>query len=80
MLLLFVRTGCPYSAKVVYEMEALGIPYEARNIKEPGVGAELMARGGKRQTPYMVDEEGGVSLYDSHAIIKHLHERFTPHP
>lgn len=78
MLTLYVRTGCGYCAKVLIEASVLGIELDERNIAEPGVLDELMARGGKPQVPYLVDQERGVEMYESEDIIAHLHATFTP--
>ncbi len=80
MPILFVRTGCQYCAKVLHAASELGVELEVRNTADPAVLAELMARGGKRQVPYLVDSERSVSLYESDDIIEHLHATFTPNP
>ncbi|MES2931289.1 MAG: glutathione S-transferase N-terminal domain-containing protein [Patescibacteria group bacterium] len=77
MLILYMRPGCPYCARVFKAAEELTISFDERNINEPGINAELLARGGKRQVPYLVDTERGVEMYESEDIIKHLHATFT---
>lgn len=77
MLTLYVRTGCPYCAKVHHAAEEMGITYEEKNVADPGVHEELIARGGKHQVPYLVDSENNVEMYESDAIIAHLHQTFT---
>ena len=74
---LYIRTGCPYCAKVLQEAQTMGIECELKNIADPAVAAELVARGGKQQVPYLVDTEHGVEMYESDAIIAHLHATFT---
>jgi glutathione S-transferase len=76
MLTLYVMTGCPYCAKVLAAGEELGIEFDLRNIADPGVGAELTEKGGKRQTPYLVDDARGVALYESDDIVRYLHENY----
>ncbi|MES2668080.1 MAG: glutathione S-transferase N-terminal domain-containing protein [Patescibacteria group bacterium] len=77
MLTLYIRPGCPYCAKVLKAGEDLGIPFDLKSITNPEVAKELVARGGKQQVPYLVDEEKGVEMYESDAIIEHLHASFT---
>ena len=77
-LILYVRNGCPYCAQVHIAAAELGITFNERNVADEGVWDELVARGGKRQVPYLVDEEKGIEMYESDDIIAHLHERFTP--
>jgi glutathione S-transferase len=76
MLILYVRTGCPFSAKVIEEAKALHLELDLRNITYLDYANELEERGGKLQTPYLVDEEGATELYESDAIITHLNNRF----
>lgn len=77
MLILYMRPGCPYCAKVFRVAEALGVAFDERNINDPAINAELLARGGKRQVPYLVDPERGIEMYESEDIIAHLHASFT---
>lgn len=77
MLTLYVRTGCQFCAKVLRAGEELGIEFNLKNVADEGVSEELIARGGKRQMPYFVDEEKGVEMYESEDIIDYLHQRFA---
>ncbi len=77
MLTLYTRPGCPYCAKVFMAAEELSIPLDERNTNDPAILAELLARGGKRQVPYLVDAERGIEMYESNDIIAHLHASFT---
>lgn len=75
---LYIRPGCPYCAKVLRAGQELGIAFDLRTIDNPEVAAELVARGGKQQVPYLVDDAHGVEMYESEDIIAHLHATFTP--
>ena len=77
MLTLYVRTGCPYCAKVLKAGEDLKLNFNLKNVSDEGVSQELIARGGKHQMPYLVDEEKGVEMYESDDIIAYLHQRFA---
>jgi glutaredoxin len=72
MLTLYVKTGCPFCHKVLVAGAELGITFEEKNIADDIVAAELIARGGKRQVPYLVDSERGVEMYESDDIIEYL--------
>ena len=72
MLTLYIKTGCPFCHKVLTVGEDLGISFEQKNIADDAVAAELIARGGKRQVPYLVDSERGVEMYESADIISYL--------
>ena len=77
MLTLYVKTGCGFCAKVLRAGEELGLTFKLKNINDPGVAEELIARGGKRQMPYLVDEERGKEMYESDDIVEYLHQTFT---
>lgn len=78
--ILYTRPGCPFSAKVLLEAAVLGVELEERSTKNPQMLEELMAKGGKNQTPFLVDTERDVSMYESDAIMEYLHERFGHNP
>ena len=75
-LILYTRPGCPFSAKVLLEAAILGVHLDERSIKNPEILNELMDRGGKEQTPFLLDEANAVSMYESDAIMEYLHARF----
>jgi glutaredoxin len=76
MLTLYVKTGCPFCHKVLAVGEELGISFDEKNIADDAVAAELVDRGGKRQVPYLVDNERDVELYESDDIIAYLREYY----
>lgn len=53
-----------------------GAPLTIKDVHDEGVTEELVALGGKKQMPYMVDDEAGVSMYESDDIIAYLHQTF----
>ena len=76
MLTLYVRTGCPYCGHVLETGKELGITFNERNVADDGVAEELIERGGRERVPFLIDEDKGVSMYESDAIIEYLHQRF----
>ena len=77
MLIMYVKTGCPYSARVREAVKEMGLALEERNITEKEeYEKELLEKGGKHETPYLVDEEKGKAMYDSEAIVKYLRETY----
>lgn len=76
MLTLYVRTGCPYSAKVLATVETLQVPVDLRHIEEQANLDELMERGGKEQVPFLWGEDGEVNIYESDTINRYLARRF----
>lgn len=75
-LTLYIQSGCPYCAKVLLEGAIMGLNFNEKNVRDPGVIRELVEKSGSRQTPYLIDEERNVAVTDSDAIIAYLHERF----
>lgn len=75
MLILYVKTNCPFCEKVLRRAEELGVEIETRNIAEPRYLDELMKQGGKRQVPFLVDEDRDISMYESGDIAQYLEER-----
>lgn len=80
MLTLYVKTGCPYCAKVLETGRELGVTFDEKNIADDKVAEELIARGGKRQVPYLVDTERNVEMYESADIAEYLREHYAPVP
>jgi glutathione S-transferase len=55
----------------------LGLSVTEKEIHEPGVADELVALGGKRQMPFLIDSSRGVSMYEAHAIMDYLDEHYS---
>ncbi len=79
MLILYIKTGCSFCHKVLDAGRELGISFEEKNIADDAVATELVARGGKRQVPYLVDNERGVEMYESDVIVAYLQEHHFKH-
>lgn len=72
--ILYVKTGCPYCRRVLSFAEKNGITLELKNRDDLGVIEELIARGGKRQFPYLVDREKEIEMYESEDIVEYLRD------
>lgn len=77
MYILYIERGCPFGNKVMSFMKRNGIEAELRDRDAGNHEAELIARGGKRQTPYLVDTDTGIEMYESEDIIRYLDERMS---
>ncbi|OGG45678.1 hypothetical protein A2673_03940 [Candidatus Kaiserbacteria bacterium RIFCSPHIGHO2_01_FULL_50_13] len=75
-MVIYVKTGCPFCAKVLAVARELNVALEERNIADLGVADELIARGGKRQVPYVVDEKNNVEMYESGDIVEYLKKTY----
>jgi glutathione S-transferase len=81
MLTLYYKPGCPYSNRVLAANQTIGAELTLRNIvMEPAARAELLAKGGRTQTPYLEDTERGVSMHESLDIISYLHTHYGKGP
>ena len=76
MLTHYVKTGCPFCAKALAKVQELNLTIEEKNIADSAVAAELIARGGKRQVPYLVDSDRSVEMYESDDIVAYLGEHY----
>ena len=75
MIILYVKTGCPFSAKAMAALDAYEVEYETRNIKSSQYLRELMDLGGKKQTPFFVD--GDTMFYESDKIVEHVEKNYS---
>jgi len=78
MLVLYVRTGCPFCRRVLDYASHYGIALEEKNlsIDEQNLG-ELLEIGGRQQVPFLLDEWAGISLYESNEIVKYLRQKYV---
>ena len=72
MLILYVKDYCPFSTRAMNAAKELEIALDIRNIKEKQFEHELLQKGGKLETPYLVDEANNVAMYESSDIISYL--------
>lgn len=71
---LYVKTGCQYCARVLAVLRAYKIPFEEKNVDDAGITQELISLGGKKQEPFLVDED--IMLYESGAVIDYLEKKY----
>jgi glutaredoxin 3 len=67
---LYVKTGCPFCAKAIAVLDTYGLSYEEKNVSDPAITAELIALGGKKQEPFLVD--GETMMYESENIVAYI--------
>lgn len=81
MLTLYSKPTCAFSRHVVATLNRLDIEFENKDIVEnPVFAEELIAHGGKRQTPYLIDPAQGIALYESEDIVAHLQKHYGTPP
>jgi glutathione S-transferase len=74
VITLFAKSGCPYCAKALGALDAHGLSFIKKNIADNAVAEELVALGGKKQVPYLVD--GNVAMYESDDIVEYLEKTY----
>jgi glutaredoxin 3 len=77
MLILYYKPTCSFCRRVLAVIDRLQLEVDLRDIESNPEHAEaLVAHGGKRQAPYLIDEAKGVALYESDAIVAHLQKAY----
>jgi len=72
MYILYIKQGCPYCGRVRAFMKKNKIKVELRDKAVKSNEKELIARGGKKQVPYLVDTKAQAEMYESGDIIEYL--------
>lgn len=76
MLILYYRPTCAFCRRVLAVIDRLQLNVDLRDIEDAAFEAELVARGGEKQVPYLVDEAKGVEMYESDAIVSYLQKTY----
>jgi glutathione S-transferase len=77
MLKLFVRRGCQYCEKVLVANHAdIGADLELCYVEREEHLKSLLEQGGKKQVPFLVDEERDIAMYESDDILEYLAEYY----
>jgi glutaredoxin 3 len=77
MLTLYYKPTCRFCRKVLATIETLSISVTLKDVSASEVfKEELIAHGGKRQVPYLVDDVRGTALYESDEIIAYLKQQY----
>lgn len=79
---LYEFEGCPFCRKVrealtMLDLRAMIYPCPKGG---PTYRAQVLARGGRAQFPYMIDPNTGDELYESSDIIEHLYRNYGNRP
>ena len=75
MFTLYYKPSCSFSQRVMQLAENLNVSLELKDVSENEEAfAELLEIGGKEQTPFLVDSERNVSVYEAEDIADYLRE------
>lgn len=72
MIKLYIRDNCSYCNKVIDYAQQYGVELELKDIGDERLLGELISLGGKRQVPFLFDEDKDVMMYESDDIIEYL--------
>ncbi len=73
MLHLYYKPTCPYCQRVLQANEQIGAKLHLLDVSaSDDLREELVAKGGKKQVPFLVDDEKKTMLYESGDIIEYL--------
>jgi len=76
MIKLYIKQNCGFSKRALDAAEELGVELDIKDIADETALKELMEIGGKKQEPFLVDEENNVNMYESDSIIDYF-EKIT---
>lgn len=72
MIDLYILETCPYCKKVMSFLEEKGIKYNKIDITNKTNEETLIKLGGKRQVPFLVDNDRNIQMYESGDIVEYL--------
>ncbi len=76
MLTLYYKPTCAFCRRVMAVIDRLELEVEMKNVAEGDLKAEMEAIGGKSQTPFLVDSEKEVKMYESDDIVNYLQSNY----
>jgi glutathione S-transferase len=76
MLTLYALPTCPFCARVRMALNNMGLSFTELNIQEGENEKKLIELGGKRQVPYLIDDEKNVAMYESEDIVNYLETEY----
>lgn len=76
MLTLYYKPTCAFCRRVLAVIDRLELEVEMKNVAEADFKAEMQAIGGKSQTPFLIDTDKAVNLYESDDIVNYLQTNY----
>ena len=77
---LYSYEGSPFCRLVREALAELELPYYLHNVAKGSARRQaFLTRAGKMMTPYLVDPNTGVAMFESADIISYLRERYEVH-
>jgi GSH-dependent disulfide-bond oxidoreductase len=78
MIVVYGKASSPYCQKVTMMLDAIALPYAFRTPAIGGgdaVSAELLALNPNATVPVMLDQDNGIAVFESAAILLYLAEK-----
>ena len=72
MLDLYILENCHYCKKVLAFLEEHKIKFNPITIEDKKNEETLIKLGGKRQVPFLVDNDRNIQMYESNDIVEYL--------
>ena len=72
MYTLYYRPECPFCKRVLEFIREGDIKMDMRDTNKKENSDALMKRGGKKQVPFLIDDENDISMYESDDIVAYL--------
>tara|TARA_Y100000310_G_scaffold318437_1_gene372494 strand:- start:1255 stop:1494 length:240 start_codon:yes stop_codon:yes gene_type:complete len=79
MIILWQFESCPFCAKVRDKLSELSVDFVSVTAPKSNVEKRefLKKMGGQDMTPFIIDTEKNVAMYESDDIIKHLEDNYS---
>lgn len=78
MLTLYYKPTCAFCRRVLAVIDRLELEVEMKDVTDSVIKAELVEKGGKGQTPFLIDTDKDVLLFESDSIVAHLQNNYGP--
>ncbi|KXJ97846.1 MAG: glutaredoxin 2 [Parcubacteria bacterium OLB19] len=76
MLTLYYKPTCAFCRRVIAVIDRLELEVEMKNVVEADLKAEMEELGGRSQTPFLVDTDKDIKMYESDDIVNYLQTNY----
>lgn len=77
MITLYYKPTCAFCRRVLAVIERLELEVVMNDVTaDEAFAQELVEKGGKMQTPYLIDDATDTALYESDTIVAYLQKQY----
>lgn len=77
MITLYYKPTCPFCRRVLAVVDRLSLEVTLHDVSaDSALADELIAKGGKMQVPYLIDDAADTALYESDDIVNYLQKQY----